>query len=98
MVNNAKVKPNRVDVSNWIDFAWTNVSEETFINTWRRIGIGQPNAPEIEQFQNTIDSVVNMNVEEDKDIFNDAGVAAMEEPVVAESDGDDSEDSDADED
>ena len=98
MVNNAEVKPNRVDMSNWIDFAWKNVSEETIRNTWRRIGIGQPNAPEIEEFQNMIDAVVNMNLDEDEDIFNDAGVAAMEEPVVAESDGDDSEDSDADED
>ena len=97
MVNNAEVKPNSIDVSNWINFAWTNISEETIRNTWRRIGIGQLNAPEIEKFQNMIDAVVNMNLDEDEDIFNDAGVAVMEEPVVAESDGDDSEYSNADE-
>ena len=37
--NNAEAKPDRANVSHWIDHAWKRISHRTIINTWAHIKI-----------------------------------------------------------
>jgi hypothetical protein len=75
-IRQAPFKPTTLEISNWIDYAWSHITASTLSNTWRRIGIcgsGELDVTSVEWetiegsdddvFLNEVDALLSMGVD-----------------------------------
>ena len=51
--NKDKIRPQRQDVTKWVEFAWNKIRTETLLKTWRQIGYTQEDTQETDQSDET---------------------------------------------
>ena len=64
MVQHNGIVPHHMEVSRWVEYAWSMITKSTITNTWRHIGIGGGN----DQNEPDSDSDFNYTDEEDEAI------------------------------